>query len=232
MKILQVNNAFLMSVTAALIGLVLLMSSFLLMEPVVSQAAVDEFTVSQTITGEISFNASTTDVTMAPAIAGLTGGTSNGTTQVVVTTNNATGYNMTIQFSSSTAMYRNGGSGEIENYNPVAPGVADLAFDAGGAETFGQFAFSAYSTTNAGDIATAFLNDGGTCGAGALAAIDTCWLNPSSTAAKVIVNRVTATPSGGATTTIQFRVEVPNNPSPAIPTGTYTATATLTAITN
>ena len=73
-------------------------ATFFMVEPKVGQAVTDSFTIKQTITAEISFMASTSDVTMSGAINGVTGGTANGTTTAVVTTNNSTGYNMTIAF--------------------------------------------------------------------------------------------------------------------------------------
>ncbi len=227
MKILYVENNVVMSLVATMITFVMLFASFVLFEPVVGRAATDVFTVSQTITAEISFSTPATDVTMSPSIAGLTGGISNGSTDVVVTTNNSTGYNMTIQFSSSTAMYRNGGGGEIENY--VATTVPDYNFDS--TQIYGQFGYSVYSATDGGDIDPSFLDNGSACGSGTSNTAQ-CWLAPSSTAAETIVNRTSATPTGGATTTLQFRIDVPNNPNPVIPAGTYTATATLTAVTN
>lgn len=228
MKLLQIDNAFMFSSVAAVVASAVLMISFIAMEPTVGRAATDEFTVSQVITGEISFSTPASDVTLAPEIAGLTGGIGNGSTDVVVTTNNATGYNMTIAFASATAMYRNGGGDDIDNYVTSAGGVADFTFDS--AEVFGQFGYTV-ETAIANDVDPTFLDNGGTCGAGTTHTANACWMDPD-TVAETIVDTSVATPSSGATTTIKFRVDVPANPVPAISTGTYTATATLTALMN
>lgn len=229
MKILKVDNAFMMSVVAAAVSSAVLMMSFLLLEPTVGQAATDTTEIHQTITAELSVAVASSSLTMDGAIAGITGGSTDSATDVLVITNNSAGYSMTIQFSSSTAMYRNGGGGEIPNY--VATSIPDYTFDS--TQVYGQFGYSAYSTTDAGDIDPTFLSNGSdTCNTGATAAANTCWLSPSSTAAETIVNRTTATPAEGATTTVQFRVDIPLNPVPAVNTGVYTATATLTAVIN
>jgi hypothetical protein len=77
-----VRNSFALTLIVA----VFLLGLFLTFEPVVSRAVTDIFTVSQSITAEISFVASTTDVTMSPSIAGLTGGTAHGSTTIRVDT--------------------------------------------------------------------------------------------------------------------------------------------------
>jgi hypothetical protein len=228
MKLLQIDNAFMLSVVAAVLMSAVLMISFVALEPSIGYAATDEFTISQVITGEISFSTPASDVALAPAIAGLTGGIGNGSTDVVVTTNNATGYNMTIAFSSSTAMYRNGGGDDIDNYVTAVGGTADFTFDS--AEVFAQFGYTVETAISA-DVDPTFRDDGATCGAGGTYTADSCWMDPD-TVAETIVDTSVATPASGATTTIKFRVDVPANPVPAISTGTYTATATLTALTN
>jgi len=213
----------------AIIATVVTLISFIVLEPVVSHAIDDDFTVSQTITGEISFSTPANDVTMSPAIASLTGGTSNGTSTVVVTTNNSTGYNMTIAFASATAMYRNSGGGEIDNYAPAAPVTPDFTFDTG--EAFGQFGYSVVGDS-AAEVDPTFQDNGtDTCATGSSNTQGACWFAPSTTA-ETIINRSNATLATGATTSVKFRVYVPANPSPTIPTGTYVATATLSAVTN
>jgi hypothetical protein len=205
----------------------LVLSAFFMFEPNDTFAVTDSFTVSQTVTAEISFVATSTDVTMSPSLAGISGGTSNGSYGVRVRTNNATGYNMTLAFSSTTAMGRNGGGGYISNYNPAATTAPDYTF---ANETFSQFGYTVVASTSA-DLATYFRDNGSACNTGAGNTTNTCWMAPSTTA-RTIINRTTATGATGATTTLNFRVNIPSNPIPAIQTGTYTATATLTATTN
>jgi hypothetical protein len=230
MTLALIRNSALSAALAAVLVSLLVFASFLMFEPKVGQGAVDtdEFEITQTVTEEISFIATSSDVVMSPSLAGITGGTSNGSYTVRVRTNNATGYNMTIDFSSTTAMTRDGGGGYISNYAPASTTNPDYTF---ANETFAQFAYTVTASTTT-DIDQSFLDNGSNaCGTGSTAGTATCWFNPSTTP-ETIINRNTSTAASGATTTIQFRVNIPSNPIPAIQTGTYTATATLTATTN
>lgn len=223
------SSAYSAFIATTLIALMAMLSFFTL-EPKVGIGASDSdtFEVSQTVTEEISFVATSSDVVMSPSLAGITGGTSNGSYAVRVRTNNAAGYNMTIAFSTSTAMQRDGGGGYISNYSPTAAGTPDYTF---ANETFSQFAYTVTASTTTDVDATFQDNGSNTCATGSSNGAATCWYNPSTTP-ETIINRTTSTAASGATTTIAFRVNIPSNPSPAIQTGTYTATATLTATTN
>jgi hypothetical protein len=230
MTLALIRNSAFSAAVAAFLASLLALATFFLLEPQVGIGAStnDVFTVTQTVTEEISFVATANDVVMTPSLAGITGGTSNGTTSVRVRTNNATGYNMTIAFSSTTAMLRNGGSGYISNYAPASDGTPDYTFTN---DTFAQFGYTVLASTTS-DVDATFLDNGSnTCATGASNGSGTCWMDPDD-AAETIINRTTATSASGATTTIRFRVNIPNNPIPAIQTGTYVATATLTATTN
>jgi hypothetical protein len=230
MTLTLIRNSALSSALAATLVSLMVLAAYFMLEPKVGigASANDVFKVSQTVTEEISFVLAAADVTMNGSLAGITGGTSNGTTSVRVRTNNSTGYNMTIAFSSTTAMIRNGGGGYISNYAPAADGTPDYTFTA---DTFAQFGYTVLASTTA-DADPSFLDNGSnTCATGASNGANTCWMDPDD-AAETIINRTTATAASGATTTLRFRVNIPNNPIPAIPTGTYTATATLTATTN
>lgn len=211
------------------IGVVLMAAiTFGLLEPALGHAVTDDFIVTQTITSEISFVASTTDVVMDNAIQSLTGGTSNGTTTVVIRTNDNDGYNLTVHFSSTTAMSRNGGGGVIEDY--VATSTPDFAYNTG--QAFGQLAYRV-TGAQAADVDPTFRDNGAACGTGSGNTYGACWMGPETIGnAEMIVNRASSTPGGGSTTTINFRVYVPPNPTPTIPDGIYTATSTLTALTN
>ena len=199
---------------------------FLSFEPTVtrSASATSIFTINQTITGEISFLVLASDVTMTGAINGLTGGNATGTTQAVVLTNSPTGYTMDISFgSTSPAMIGNvtGGTG-IRNY--AASSTPTFAFTA---STSAVFAYTVSASTTA-DVAQAFRDNGSICGSGAGDVANACWQGPTTTATRIISRSTSA--ATGATTSIQFRVNVPNNPSPSVNADTYTATATLTAV--
>ncbi len=229
MNILKIDNAAFLSFIASFAAVAMILITFVIFEPVIGRAATDEFIITQTITGEVSFKTAASDVSLGPAIQGLTGGVRNGATYVVITTNDTNGYNLTIAFSNSAAMQRNGGGGDIPDYVTAVAGFADFVFDS--TKPYGQFGYTVSASTTA-DLDLSFRNDGASCnstGGGEVAA--SCWMNPSTTA-ETIVNRSSATPAGGSTTTLHFRVDVPPNPVPAISTGVYTATATLTAVTN
>ncbi len=204
---------------------------FMLLEPAISRAqALNTFTVTQVVTAEISFSTPASNVTMVGQLAGLTGGTSNGQTQLVVTTNSATGYNMTITASSSPAMLGNTGGGNIPNYTPASASIPDFAFSVG--SNTGEFAYTISASTTS-DLAQKFLDNGTVCNAGSsdTSTSASCWYNISTVATSTI-NRSTATAASGATSTLFFRVQITASPSPAIPAATYVATSTLTATVN
>ncbi len=215
-----------LTATALIITLALAMS-FLVVEPILGLAIEDQFTITQSVTAEISFLTAATDITMSPTIAGLTGGTSNGQTQIVVNTNNAAGYTMTIVASSSPAMQGNTGGGTIPNYTPASASIPDYTFSVTG--NTGEFGYSVSASTTS-DLAQKFLDNTTTCNTGSAdtGTLTSCWYALSTTATSTI-NRTTATSASGATTTIFFRVQITANPAPAIPQATYTATTTLTA---
>lgn len=198
---------------------------FLSFEPIVSHSATatSVFTVSQTITGEISFLVNASNVTMNGAINGLTGGTATGSTFAVVQTNSPTGYTMDISFgSSSPAMVGVLGSTGIRDY--AASSTPTFVFSA---STSAVFAYTV-SASNTPDIAAAFLDNGSTCGVGSTDTANACWRGPTTTTVRIVSRSTSA--ASGATTTVQFRVNVPNNPVPSVNADTYTATATLTAV--
>lgn len=211
-------------------GAVLLMLAltFIGLEPTIGSAIEDQFTVTQIVTSEISFLTPATDITMSPQLAGITGGTSNGSTQVVVHTNNSTGYTMTLTASSSSGMIGNSEGGNIPAYTPASAGVPDRLFSV--ATNKAEFGYTVEASTTA-DLDQSFLDDGSNCNTGSADVADQCWLN-SSTVAETIVNRTSETLASGATTTIKFRVTINSNPVPSIPEDTYVSTTTLTATAN
>lgn len=219
------RNAFVASILVLALGI----GTFFAFEPSVGRAIGSNFTVSQTITAEISFLATTSATTMVGGIAGVTGGYATGTNMTVVSTNNSAGYNMTLQFSSSTAMNLNNGTSFINNYTPAATTAPDFVWADNSSGQAAEFGYTVRASTT-GEVDPSFRNNASACNTGATETDNRCWQNPTSTVAETIINTSSATPS--STTTIKFRVSVPNAPSPTLPTGIYVATGTLTAVVN
>lgn len=199
---------------------------FVLGEPMVTRSAAfdsDQFIITQEILGEISLTLEKPEVEMAGALGGVLGGTATGTIYAVVRSNS--GYVMTIEFDNDPAMLGdNTGSDGIRDYAP-AGGEPDFNFTA---STSATFAYTVASEP-AADLDTSFKDNTSACGGVATGFTpNRCWQGPTTVPYQVI-DRDTGTGLGSATTTFTFVVNVPNNPSPAVPADFYTATATLTA---
>jgi len=212
------------TVIVALVGI-----SYFFAEPRVGRSqTTSTFTVSQIITGETSFLVSATNVSMTGNLNGITGGTANGSTTVSVRTNSPTGYTMTIAFfnngTSETMRGINTNSSSIHDY-PASGGQPTFLFST--ASTAAVFAYTV-SALDDTDLDNSFLDNGVTCnpGSGQAYTVDRCWMEPATTTFQVIDRGTDAVT--GATSTIHFRVHVPNNPDPGLVADTYVATATLT----
>ncbi len=230
---LQTNPTIAASV-ATVVTVAVLAATYFMFEPVVAYGIGDTFTVEQQITSEIAFKTAPNDVTMTPSIQGITGGNAFGTSTVAINTNNPTGYNMTIAFATTTALQGENIGSNIDNYIP-AGGAGDPDYNFAVGANDAEFGYTVNSVTTPLDIADMFQDDGvSDCDAGETGTTaGKCWYNvANATDAVTIIDRPTATPGTGATSTIVFQVGVSANPSPAVQTGFYTATATLTALTN
>ncbi len=159
------------------------------------------------------------DVVMAPALGSVSGGTSNGTTSVVVTTDNPAGYLLTIAAERSPALVRVGGGGSIADYSPTT-GAADPTITLQPKEAV--FAY----TIDGSDTAATFRYNGTSCGSGA-DAVATCWTGLA-TSSQTIAERPTANHPSGTQTTIHFRVQIAADAM--TPAGVYHATTTLTLL--
>jgi len=213
------------SVSYAIIAVVTLSLLFVFAEPAIllSQGpGPHEFVVRQQITPEISLTLSDTIVTMVGSIQGFSGGNATGSIQATVQANQ--GYTVSLQFENSPAML-----GEDSGDDGI------LDYPSGATPTFnfvpGTAAYFAYtvSASTTSDLDEKFLdNDTDTCGGGGVNFnAHSCWMGPSTTAA-VIIDRDTSSPDG-ANSTVTFRVNVPQNPTPSLEVDWYVATATLTA---
>ena len=165
----------------------------------------------------ISISAAT-DVVMDPGLPGLTGGTSNGSTTVTVTTDSPAGYSLTIVTEGDPAMQAAGGTQSIADYEEGAE--ADFSFTVG--STDARFGFSPSGV----DIVQAFQDDTALCNQGTSDTPLACWAGLSTSDIE-IARGATNHPSG-ATTTVYFRVGIGGTAS--VLSGVYTATTTLTAL--
>lgn len=167
---------------------------------------------------------SAADVTMSPSLGGLSGGTSNGSTAVTVTTDGGAGYQLLIKASTSPALKGENIADSIADYTPAVAGTPDYVFDPAIPATASEFGYTAEGS----DIAQRFKDDGFSCNqpAGSDTA-DTCWYGLS-TSNEVVSSRSTGNHPSGVATTIKYRTYVGS--SRVQTEGIYNATTTLTAI--
>jgi hypothetical protein len=158
-----------------------------------------------------------TDVIMSPNLPGLTGGTSNGSTTVTVTTDSPAGYSLTIEAQNNPAMQSGGNT--IANYNEGAE--PDFSFTTSGSQA--HFGFSPSGV----DLVQEFKDGGGLCNVNTQDTLLACWAGLT-TSDREIARSISPNHPAGATTTVFFRVGVGG--SVGVPSGVYTATTTLTAL--
>ncbi len=221
------------SIAGVLITFFGLVSVYVTAEPVVTRAVTDQFIINQTVTSEIAFVATASNITMDTSIPGITGGTASGSTQVRVYTNDAAGYNMTIAASGSPAMQGVAQGGSIPDFSTTTTGyMSEPSFGFIVPTNRAGFGYTVSASTTA-DLDQSFLDDGALCNTGALDTAEglDCWIGASTTAFR-IVNRTSETTASGATTTLYFRTTIMPSPTPAVPEDLYQATTTLTAVTN
>jgi len=157
-----------------------------------------------------------TNVTLAPAINGLNGGTANGQTSFTVTTDDQAGYTVTLAAQASPAL--SSGANSFADYVP-AGATPDFTFS--NAATASSFAF----TPEGADIAVRYRDTAGVCGVSGADTVDACW-DGLSTTPVTIVSRAGANQPSGTVTTVKFRAA--SGSSHVQPDGTYVATTTVT----
>jgi len=158
-----------------------------------------------------------TGVTLLPALAGLTGGTSNGSTTVTVTTDSPAGYSLILESQTDPAM-QNG----IYSINDYDEGIdADYSF-----AVTGGVAHLGFSPSGS-DIVQFFRDNTALCGLGALDTALACWAGLTTIGTTISEGAGSNHPSG-ATTTVNFRVGIGSGAN--VVTGLYIATSTLTAL--
>lgn len=224
----HLSQSAIYALLASLTIVSLLFTVFFVAEPAISYGNdSSQFLVHQTITDETSFLVTPTSITMTGNISGVTGGNATGTTSFVVISNNSTGYYVDISF------YDNGTPEAMIGDLDADQGIHDYGGDTAGqpsytfvSSTSAQFAYTVSSAITL-DTAQSFLNNGiNACNTGGTSASGLyCWKSPTTTAFR-IVDRDSSAPTG-ATSTIQFKVNVPSGATPVPTAQPYTATATL-----
>jgi hypothetical protein len=160
---------------------------------------------------------SPSDVTLSPSLAGITGGTSNGSTTVTVTTDSPAGYSLSINAQNNPAMQK--GAVNIADYNQ---GI-DNDFSFSVVTSLASFGFS----PSGADLVTAFKDNGSLCGVGSSDTALACWAGLLTTPI-VISQSSGANHPNGTPTIINFRVGIGSGAG--VESGVYTATTTLTAL--
>jgi hypothetical protein len=152
-------------------------------------------------------------------IGGIAGGIATGTHSWLVTTNNPSGYTLTVKASTSPAL--KSGNVSFADYAPAGPDP-DLDFSI--AATTSSFGFS----PEGGDVIQRFKDNGSACNAGTLNSKDKCW-DGFSTTTKTVSTRNSSNLPSGSTTTLKYRVQT--GTSKIQEAGDYSALITVTALT-
>ncbi len=214
-------------ISSVLIMGLLMMSGYIYFEPEIIKANADSVVVTQAVSEEITIS-SPADVTMSSAIPGMTGNPGapkNASTTWTVKTNNAQGFNMTINSTSTPSMQLDA-TWNFSDYSPATANVPDYAWSPPAANV-AEFGYSVEPAT-AADTVALFRDNGSACNTGTLNTADRCWLNASTTAVTVI-NRTTNTAAAGEAEVVKFQTE---SNAKYLKEGNYTATITATATMN
>ncbi len=166
----------------------------------------------------VSVAVASSSLTLSPALGGLSGGVSSGSTTITVLTDSPSGYELTIEASASPAMQA--GSETIADYVPTASPAPDLSFLTASGDV--HFGFAVYGS----DVVARYRNNGGLCDVGSSSTPETCWDGLSTTPRAIA--RGGANQPNGAVTEVYFQVGIGG--STAVLPGTYIATTTVTAL--
>ncbi len=161
---------------------------------------------------------SVTPVSLTPVLNTTGGGIANGSTNVTVSTDDVSGYELYIKASSSPALVSGGNS--FADYTP-AGASPDFTFSVPAANS--EFGFS----PEGADIVQKFRDNGSVCNAGSSDSVNNCWIGLSGVDQLIAKSTVGNHPNGTGTT-LKFRVE--SGASHVQPSGVYTATTTVTAV--
>lgn len=172
----------------------------------------------QTASSYISLSNSSS-ITLSSAINSSVGGQSTGSGSATVTTDNASGYTLSISASTNPAFQSS--QDNFLDYVTVVAGTPDFSWNVGSGST--GFGFS----PEGADTASLFKDNGSICGVGSGNVSDKCWY-PLSTSLKTISQSSSANNPSGTVTTIKFMAEAGSSARKTV--GSYSASITLTAL--
>lgn len=152
------------------------------------------------------------------SINGLTGGFSTSSASWTVTTNNNSGYSLSIKSSTDPAM-----KSALDSFADYSPAGSDPDFDFSIDASTAEFGFS----PSGGDILDKYKDNGSACNTGTSDSLYKCWDGLSTTESSVAQSTTSNDPSG-TITTINFRAESGSNK--ILTAGSYSATITMTAL--
>ena len=211
----QKLHALKMALSATIIVMLLMGTTQIVMEPTLSEAAFQATTtVSLTVTGGISLTIGG-NVTMSPAIT-LSNATSTGSTIMTVITNDADGYTLSVNASTSAALHT--GTDSIADYTESGAGVPE----AWSVSSSAEFGYSVFGD----DVESADYGTDGTCESGTLTSAERKYEGFSTTNNEISQSN-TATAGAGVVATLCLAVEQQDF---NIPDGAYTADIEITAV--
>lgn len=158
------------------------------------------------------------DVSMSPAIAGVSGGAGTGSTNWTVTTDNPAGYSLTIKADTNPALQSPGSSFADYTTSGANP---DFTWTVASADS--EYGFTPEGT----DIIQRYKDNGSACNTGSGDTTDKCW-DKLTTSDQQIAARANGNHPSGTTTTVKMQAEVGS--SHIQPNGTYEAIITVTAV--
>lgn len=158
------------------------------------------------------------NVSLSPNIPATGGGSADAVASFTVTTDNSTGYSMTIASALSPAL--NSGVNNFLDYVPAGANP-DYTFTTPAAQS--RFGFS----PEGADIVQRYKDNGVSCNVGALNTASACW-DALSTTPISIASRGSANNPAGTLTDIRFHAA--SGASNIQPAGSYVATATVTVL--
>jgi len=163
----------------------------------------------------------TATAALSPSIGGLSGGQANSSTSITVLTDNAAGYTLSVQASTSPALATS--SYNFSDYTAAVSNTPDYAWQVEASTS--EFGF----TPKGSHVVQKYKDNGTSCSTGSNITDNACWFG-FSTSSGNIAQTYTANHTAGTVTTLYLRAE--SGSSYVQVAGSYRAVIIVTVITN